>query len=150
MTSETSYENGTLTVVRLFDAPREAVFDAWIKTSKVRLWWGCAVGTDVESDVEPKLGGTYSHQMILHNKSAYKQVGIITEYDPPRLLAFDLTDSMRDEITPVRVEFTIEDEQTRVQLTQSNLLDAYSQFVVAGWSAAFEKLAEILVETAVS
>ena len=65
MSTESSFSKGTLTITRLYDAPREAVFDAWIETSKVQQWWGCAQTTAVRSEIEPKIGGVYNHHMTL-------------------------------------------------------------------------------------
>lgn len=146
MSSETKYENGRLTVTRLFDAPRESVFDAWIKTSKVELWWGCSYANSVDSDIEPKIGGKYNHFMMLKDAGEYQHHGLITAYEPPALLAYELADAFDGESMHVRVEFTEQGSQTKVMLTQSNLIDAHSQFVREGWSAGFEKLAELLME----
>jgi len=43
------FEDDNLIVSRVYDAPREMVFDAWFETSKVKQWWGCAECTDVPS-----------------------------------------------------------------------------------------------------
>ena len=39
MTTDLKYEDGKLTVTRIFDAPRQAVFEAWVETTKVQQWW---------------------------------------------------------------------------------------------------------------
>jgi len=144
MTPESSYENGRLTMIRIFDAPREAVFDAWITSSKVQLWWGCSFASKVVSEVEACVGGKYNHMMSLNQGGDYEHPGLITDYDPPALLAYRMRDSM-DNTMMVRVEFTALGTKTRVCLTQDNLPDAYSQFVIAGWSAGFDKLNHILI-----
>ena len=144
MSAEVSYENGKLVVTRLFAAPRQAVFDAWIETSKVELWWGCGYATAVKSHIEPEVGGKYHHLMTLKDVGEYPHFGLITEYEPPALLAYELIDPDRDEKMYVRVLFTERGEHTAVCLTQENLPDAYSEFVVAGWSSSFEGLAYFL------
>lgn len=148
MSSTINYENGRLTVTRIFNAPREAVFDAWIKTSKVELWWGCEDATNVQSEIEPRLGGKFSHLMTLKNVGDYLHYGRITEYDPPALLSYELVDPFQDDTMMVRVEFIELGTQTKVHLTQDNLPDSYSEFVIAGWSAGFDKLASFLVKEA--
>ena len=144
MSVEVSYENGKLVVTRVFAAPRQAVFDAWINTSKVELWWGCGYATDVKSTIEPKVGGKYHYLMTLRGVGEYEQYGLITEYDPPALLAYELVDPQHAEKMYVRVEFTEEGENTAVCLTQTNLPDTYSEFVIAGWSSSFDGLAYYL------
>lgn len=145
MKVEVSYENGTLVVTRQFAAPRPAVFDAWIKKSKVELWWGCGYATEVESNIEPKVGGKYHHLLTLdEERGEYPHYGLITEYEPPALLAYELVDQFHEEKMYVRVVFTEEGDKTTVRLTQRNLLDAYSEFVMSGWASAFEGLAYFL------
>lgn len=152
MSSEVRYENGRLTVTRIFNAPRAAVFDAWIKTSKVELWWGCADAIQVKSTIEPKLGGQFAHLMTLKDVGEYQHYGVITEYEPPALLAYELVDPFSTKTMTVRVEFKENGSRTTVCLTQNNLPDAYSQFVMVGWADGFEKLASFLVKevTAIS
>ncbi|MEM7111374.1 MAG: SRPBCC domain-containing protein [Chloroflexota bacterium] len=147
MSSETSYENGRLTFTRFYKAPITAVFDAWIKTSKVQLWWGCEGAVSVQSEVEPKVGGKYAHTMILENVGEYRHHGRIIEYEPPRLLAYELSDAFHDKTMLVRVEFIEQDGSTRVQLKQTNLLDLYVEFVTAGWTFSLANLATFLEET---
>lgn len=148
MSTTTSYQNGKLVVTRLFNAPRAAVFDAWIKTSKVELWWGCSYATRVESDIEPEVGGKYSHLMLLKDVGEYRHHGLITAYDPPALLAYELTDALGGKPMQVQVQFTEQGHQTKVVLCQTNLIDAHSKFVLDGWSAGFEKLAALLLKDA--
>ena len=140
MTSHSTYENGRLTVTRYFEAPRETVFDAWVATSKVKLWWGCADAESVDSIVEPRPGGQYSHTMMLKGVGEYRHHGIITAYEPPQLLEYRLHDRFHEQPMLVRVEFTQQGNRTKVHLTQDNLPETYSAFVQAGWAEGFEKL----------
>ena len=147
MNHSANYENGCLTITRIFDAPRPLVFDAWIKKSLVQLWWGCGYATMVESDIDAKVGGHYSHDMTLKDVGNHRHHGLITEYNPPELLAYQLTDSYHDNIMQVRVEFIAQGSQTLVRLTQTNLPDSSSEYVLVGWSTALEKLSEVLLES---
>ena len=147
MSSESSYENGRLTVTQLYKAPITAVFDAWIKTSKVQLWWGCEGAISVQSEVEPKIGGKYAHTMVLENVGEYRHHGRIIEYEPPRLLAYELADAFHDKTMLVRVEFIEQEHGTLVCLTQNNLLDLYVEFVRAGWTFSLANLALLLEKT---
>lgn len=144
MSSDARYENGRLTLTRTFNAPRTAVFEAWIQTSKVQLWWGCADATDVQSTIEPHVGGQYAHRMTLNNGRCYQHQGRITTYDPPALLAYELLDRFHKAPMQVRVQFIEQGTQTVVQLTQNKLPPTYSPFIMAGWSEGFEKLARFL------
>ena len=144
MSAEVSYENGTLIVTRYFAAPRPAVFEAWIQTSKVELWWGCGYATEVKSEIEPKVGGRYHHSMLLEGAGEYQHHGLITEYEPPALLAYEFVDPVSKQKMDVRVAFSEEEGGTTVRLTQRNLLDEHSQYVRAGWSSSLAALAFFL------
>lgn len=139
MTDEARYENGTLTMTRVFDAPAAAVFDAWVATSKVQQWWGCAQTTAVQSDIEPRVGGKYCHQMTIAGAGEFPMNCRFTVYDPPRRLAYE---EVTDKPNPMRVkvDFIAHGDQTEVRLVHSNLPDELSDIVNGGWSAALGKL----------
>jgi len=148
MSTKTSVENGQLTVTRLYDAPREEVFDAWVETSKVQQWWGCGDTTSVTSEVEPKVGGKYVHKMIIKNEFESPINGVIIEYDPPKLLAYEMPSMAPDQKMTIRVTFTEKEAGTEVCLIHNNIPDDITQFVEPGWTAAFEKLGGFLLKSA--
>ncbi len=158
MTTETDYDdNGTLVVTRTYDAPIEAVFDAWIQTSKVQQWFGCADTVKVKSTIDPKVGGDYTHEMTLktaHGDHIVPGVSVFTEYDPPNVLAYapprseEMEDGEGAEMS-VRVEFTARgNNQTEVRLTHTGIPHEFSPFIIDGWGAAFGKLYRFLVTEA--
>jgi len=143
MNTELKYENNTLTVTRVFDAPREAVFEAWVETSKVQRWWGCAQTTNVISEIEPRIGGKYYHMMKLEGAGELPMTSRFTVYDPPKRLAYaeEGDDPNRQQVT---VDFIEHGDGTEVRLVHENLKDEYSEYVKAGWTAALGKLADQL------
>ncbi len=149
MNTETSYADGTLTVTRVYNAPREAVFDAWIKTSKVEQWWGCADTTNVKSEIEPCVGGTYTHEITVKGIHVVPGNAVFTKYDPPSRLAYASGDP--NDPMAIVVEFTEVESGTLVQLVLTGIPDmnvdggiALSEIIRSGWSAAFGKLAVFL------
>ena len=140
MSSDVTYENNCLTVERTFAAPAEAVFDAWIQTSKVQLWWGCADAVSVRSEIEACVGGKFYHDMKIRNVGDHKHYGRIVEFDPPRLLVYELDDPFHTDPMLIRVVFVPQNGSTRVTLTQAPLPPTYSEFVKTGWAEGFEKL----------
>ena len=147
MSMTTHYANGALTISRLYDAPREAVFDAWMAVKKVEQWWGCADTTKVRSDIEPRVGGKYCHVMTIHNND-HNAVATITEYDPPSRLAYETEATDFSPEMSVAVTFEEEDGQTRVTLVHRGLPDELSEIVKGGWSAGFGKLGDFLARKA--
>lgn len=139
MKTEVAYADGTLTVSRVYAAPRELVFEAWIETSKVAEWWGCADATDVVADIEPRVGGAFNHSMTVHGQP-FPSHGVITAYDPPTHLAWD--DPHADQ--SFTVDFVEVHDGTKVVLVHNGIPDEVAHFVDQGWSASFEKLDTVL------
>jgi hypothetical protein len=82
--------------------------------------------------------------MTLGDVGQYPHYGLIKEYEPPALLAYELVDPEREERMYVRVLFIEQAGETAVILTQTNLPDVYSEYVMAGWTSAFTGLAYFL------
>lgn len=51
-------------VSRLISAPRERVFDAWVKPEKLAQWWGPNGFTNPRCEIDPRPGGRIYIEMI--------------------------------------------------------------------------------------
>lgn len=51
-------------VSRLIDAPRERVFDAWIKSEKLAQWWGPKGFANRCCEIDPRPGGRIYIEMV--------------------------------------------------------------------------------------
>ncbi len=141
MKTETSFENGTLTMTRVYDMPRAAVFAAWTEASQTKEWWGCGDTTHVASEIEPQVGGKYIHAMTIKNVGVHPINGMLTVFEPPARLAYEMPGMSEGEQMLVDVTFTEADGGTRVQLTQSLIPDGLGEVITNGWTASFERLA---------
>ena len=65
MKSEIKIGPNRLEMTRIFDAPRARVFAAWKEAAQVQQWWGCKMTTKVESQIDFRVGGTFSHTCTL-------------------------------------------------------------------------------------
>ena len=139
METKLDYENGTLTVTRIFDAPRQEVFDAWVEVGKVQKWWGCAQTTLVKSEIEPCVGGKYHHAMDIEGHGTFLKEGTFTEFEAPSRIAFSEPDGQS-----YTVDFLDLGAQTKVVLVHSGIREEFIEFVKPGWTAAFEKLGKLL------
>ena len=65
VTTEKSLESADreLIITRLFDAPRELVFDAFTNPEHLMKWWRPHGRTVISCEAEPKAGGTWSIAM---------------------------------------------------------------------------------------
>ncbi len=152
MSTELKFEDGKLIVTRVYDAPREDVFEAWCETSKVQQWWGCAECTSVRSEVERRVGGQYNHHMTIEGVGEVPGFATLTEYDPPARLAYESAapDGSAGGMI-VSVDFTEVEGGTLVRLVHAGIPDMrvegdmeLREIVRAGWTAAFGKLATFL------
>lgn len=147
MSLTTNYSNGALTVSKLYDAPREEVFNAWVETAKVQEWWGCGDTTKTVSNIDAKEGGNFNHVMTIHG-SDFPAKARITEYVPPARLAYETEENEVSPKMTVEVDFTEDGGKTRVTLTHSGIPAPLSDIITAGWSAAFGKLETFLAREA--
>lgn len=148
MSTNVEMIDGDLVVTRLYRAPIEKVFEAWIETSKLKQWWGCAECVEVRSEVEPKPGGAYNHHMVIENefgRHEAPQLATLIEYDPPNRLAYTSPDDNDPMI--IEVDFTQTAEGTMVRLVHRNIPDIIVEgdvplhdIIRGGWTAAFGKL----------
>jgi uncharacterized protein YndB with AHSA1/START domain len=138
----------TLIVERTFQAPAQAVFDAWTSEEVMRRWFHGRHGWETpEAHVDLRLGGAVRVVMRDPDEDVeYGGGGHYTEIDPPTRLVFTWTwDNESDRETLIELDFEEVEGVTTVRLTHSSLRDQES--VVShegGWSAAFDNLERAL------
>jgi uncharacterized protein YndB with AHSA1/START domain len=134
-------------ITRIFDAPRERVFRAWLDPDDVAAWFGPA-HYDTPRDrvrIDPRVGGRYELTMVQRDSGAEHPVGYeIVELVEPELLVLrsdPVPEMGLPEPSVVRVQFHDHGAKTRMTLTDSPYPSAVRGHAEAGWSAAFDKLA---------
>lgn len=137
----------TLKIERTFQAPAEAVFDAWTNEEVMRRWFhGQHSWQTPHAEVDLRLGGKVRVVMRDPDKELdHGGGGHYTEIDPPHRLAFTWTwDDESDRQTLIELDFEEADGTTKVTLTHSGLWD---QEAVAshegGWNNCLDNLAEV-------
>ncbi|MHB1510265.1 MAG: SRPBCC domain-containing protein [Acidimicrobiales bacterium] len=84
-------ELGELTVVRIFEARPEVVFECMTTPSHLTHFWGpIGMSTPLERiTVEPRTGGRFETVMVNDETGEeYPVRGVFVEFDPPRTFAF--------------------------------------------------------------
>jgi uncharacterized protein YndB with AHSA1/START domain len=140
----------TLRLQRTFNAPVEAVFDAWTSTEVLRRWW--PAGSDWETpvaEVDLRIGGELRLVMRSPEGEEFGGRGEYVEISPPARLVFTWTwdGHQRHEGTQlVEVEFAERhDGTTTVVLTNRGLADDESRRSHReGWEASFDNLGRVL------
>jgi len=138
----------TLRIERSFDAPAQAVFDAWTSEEVLRRWFHAQHDWETtEAQVDLRLGGSVRVVM----RDPYKDVeyggrGHYTEIDPPTRLVFTWTwDDDTERETLIELDFEEAAGATTVRLTHSNLRDQESALShQEGWSNCFDNLGRAL------
>jgi uncharacterized protein YndB with AHSA1/START domain len=77
-----------IVITRIFDAPRDLVFDAWTKQEHLSKWWGPQGFTTTFQAFDMKPGGTW--QFIMHGPDGvdYPNTIVFVEVDKPERIVF--------------------------------------------------------------
>lgn len=137
------------TIVRVFDAPREAVWRAWTEPEQFAQWFGPrGISTPVDKlhmDLRP--GGAASLVMVDDaSGQEYPNTGTYLEVVPPERLVW-ADDGMPDGSGAGTVTVTLRDLGDKTELTLhavSEFTDTMRAQAETGWGSTFDKLAELL------
>ena len=136
-------------ITRIFEAPRELVFRAWMDPDQVAEWYG-PEQFDTPRElirIDPRVGGRYELTMVQRGGGARFAVGYeIVELVEPELIVLrsdPIPEVGMQEPTIVRVEFHDHGAKTRMTLSDAPYPVGRGQ-AEAGWSAAFDKLAALV------
>jgi uncharacterized protein YndB with AHSA1/START domain len=137
----------TLHIERTFQAPAEAVFEAWTSEEVLLRWWRSERNWETtEAEVDLRVGGTVRVVMRDPDKDAeYGGGGRFTEIQPPTRLAFTWIWDGDTRRTLIEIEFEELGGSTRVRFTHSDLWDDEAvRDHERGWKGHFDNLARVL------
>ena len=149
MTTENSLQAGIdgITIVRVFDAPRELVFNAWITPESFATWFGGPTAhVPVESvQINAVEGGTWCAKMHVE-EHVIDWHGTFTEVVHPARLAFTLQDRPGPESEPCTVDFRDVGGKTEMTFHQvGGHMDAEQyQQAGEGWMVFFDTMETLL------
>ena len=133
-------------ITRIFEAPREQVFRAWLDPDEVAAWYGPEhFDTPRERiHIDPRVGGRYELTMVRRDGGGEFTIGYeIVELVEPELLVLrsdPMPEQGMHEPTVTRVELHDHGAKTRMTLTDGPY-PAGGGHAEAGWNSAFDKLA---------
>jgi uncharacterized protein YndB with AHSA1/START domain len=140
----------TLRMERTFQAPAQAVFDAWTSEEVMRRWWHAEHDWETtEASVDLQLGGEVRVVMRNpHEDVEYGGGGRYTEIDPPHRLAFTWLWDGSDKRQLIELDFEETGGATTVRFTHRDLWDeAAVRSHQRGWGKAFDNLARTLEQS---
>jgi uncharacterized protein YndB with AHSA1/START domain len=152
-----------MVITRVFDAPRELVWQAWTQPEKLMRWWGPTIFTTPAARIDLRVGGKFVACMRSPDGNDFWSTGTYREIVPPERLV--MTDSFADEngnVVPAShygmsagwplellITLTFEDlgGKTRLTLRHSGIASVPADDrggMDQGWSESLDKLAALV------
>jgi uncharacterized protein YndB with AHSA1/START domain len=140
----------TLRIERTYQAPVEAVFDAWTSEEVIRRWWQAEHGWETTAaEVDLRVGGVVRVVMRDPDKDVeHGGGGAYTEIEPPTRLAFTWIWDGDTRRTLIEIDFEETDGVTKVSFAHRDLWDEEAvRSHEGGWSRILDNLGRTLQET---
>jgi uncharacterized protein YndB with AHSA1/START domain/DNA-binding transcriptional ArsR family regulator len=143
-----------VTITRLFDAPRELVFKAWIDPKLVAQWWGPNGFTNPVCELDVRPGGAIRIDMRGPDGVVYPNKGVFQEVVEPERLVLIMRAFENEEGHPqlevlTTVTFAERDGKTKLTL-HTTVIKSTPEVAAAvngmeeGWGQSLGRLAERL------
>lgn len=141
-------------ITRLFDAPRDLVFEALTDPKHVQQWWSPHGFTNPRVEIDLRPGGMMLVDMRGPDGQIYPDKSIFHEIVPPERLVFTST-AFEDENGEAQLQvhhtITFDEQDGKTMLTlRARVLKASPEVMEAlagmeqGWSESFDKLEAVL------
>jgi uncharacterized protein YndB with AHSA1/START domain len=134
-----------IVITRIYDAPRDLVFDAWTKQEHLSKWWGPQGFTTTFQEFDMKPGGTW--KFIMHGPDGvdYPNTIVFVEVDKPERIVLQF-----DGFPNFVGTATFEDLVGKTKLTYSTIFETAAEFdevkpyAVPGAEQTMDRLGEHL------
>jgi uncharacterized protein YndB with AHSA1/START domain len=157
--------NEELVMDRVFDAPRERVFDLFTQPEHLQKWWGPKTFSVPISEFEARPGGRIFLGQRGPDGAMHYNAGVVHEIERPSRLVFAIhfADADRRRVAPPpgtglrdtwdaeivsSVTFSAEGRRTRVTIhvIRSGVTPEWIEMARVGWREALDKLAYAVVD----
>jgi len=150
-----------IVITRVFDAPRELVFETWTDPKHITQWWGPKGFTTRVTELDLRPGGQWRYVMIGPDGTEYPATGTFREIVPAeRIVTSDEFDEGFEKVMnanlPRGMVMTaiFEDLAGKTKLTLRIMHESVADRrkheemgVIAGWNSSLECLDEYLAKT---
>ncbi len=146
-----------VTIIRVFHAPRELVFQAWTDAKRMKNWWRPNGFTSLVCELDPRPGGAIRIDLRAPDGSVSSNRGTVREIVPPErlVLAMCVRDAEGNTILEgvTTVTFTEESGKTRLTLhvrienATPELLAMHMVGMENGWNQLLDHFAKDLSES---
>jgi uncharacterized protein YndB with AHSA1/START domain len=157
--AEPNGDGTELTITRVFDAPRERVWQAWTEPQQVMRWWGPEGYTSPSCRIDLRVGDAYLFCMRSPEGRDYWSTGTYREIVPlERLVCTDSFADERGNVVPashygieddfpleLHITVTLEDQGGKTAMTLRHAgfpPGPVVEMTKDSWNESFDKLAE--------
>jgi uncharacterized protein YndB with AHSA1/START domain len=143
-------------ITRIFDAPRELVWEAWTNPKVLAQWWGPRAFTNPVCEVTLRVGGALRIHMRAPNGMIYPMRGVFQEIVKPEKLVFTniAVDNEDRPILDGLTTVTFADLSGKTELTVKTWAIAVVDYAAAylagmetGWTMSVDRLGEMLTKS---
>jgi len=144
---------------RVFDAPRQLVFDAWTKRELLEKWWGPKGFTNPVCEIDVRPDGAIRITMRGPNGIDYPMNGTFKEISPPERIVFKSSalDAAGKPIFDIQNTVTFEEVDGKTVLSlHATVTDIYDDVAYqhiggmeTGWSQSLDRLQEMVKSAAI-
>lgn len=137
-----------LIITRVFDAPRDLVFQAWTEPEHLMHWWEPKGFTTLSFEMDSRPGGEWRAHMRSPEGEDYVHYGVLREVVRPERLVFTMTwEDDPDHEMLVTVTFADRGGKTEVILLQAPFkTDESRDSHAEGWNETLDRLVEYLAK----
>jgi uncharacterized protein YndB with AHSA1/START domain len=154
MTAKAALANeATVTITRVFDAPRALVWAAWTDPRQMAQWWGPRHFTNPVCELDVRVGGKIRIDMRGPDGTIYPRTGTFRDVFVPARLVFiaEARDHSGKALLESLTTVTFSEEGAKTRLTVHahavGLAPIAPQMLAgmeAGWTQSIDKLEEVL------
>jgi len=140
-----------IVITRVFDAPREAVFQAWTTAEGFRQWFGPKRATVTVAEFDSRTGGAFAFSTRFDDGDGtdYWSRGTFREVVAPRRIVLTLTGNAPDgRAVDTEITVTLLDRgaKTLMLLHHTDKNPSLREAFIGGWSDGLDKLTAYLAK----
>jgi uncharacterized protein YndB with AHSA1/START domain len=152
-TSATPSAKREIVIARVFDAPRDLVFKAWIDAKQMAQWWGPQGFTNPVCELDVRPGGAIRIDMRGPDGIVYPMTGTFREIVEPERLVFTAMAEDKDgnPLLEAHTTVTFEELGGKTKLTVharavgiAPIAAQMLEGMEAGWTQSLERLAALV------
>lgn len=153
--SSASAADRDIIITRVFDAPRELVWDAWTDPKQVVQWWGPRGFTTTIHEMDVRPGGVWRQTMRGPDGTDYPNESVFIEVVKPERIVYSMSGGRKgDPAHQFEAAWTFEEQGEKTKLTlrmvfasamlREHIAETYG--VVEGGNQTLDRLGEFLAK----